>query len=743
MSDLFKVSFNSDTSATAQMDNLKMDDSDKNESNNFDISFNLNNSMPIYVVEPSIQCNSKQSNSINTQTERLMTHFLKFNQSYNSLESMAQIMNLMDDASIKIPESKYRIIKQIDPQFKIELHIYCANCKKYTPTTVPTVSCQTCTKQLKTAHSNYFVYIPIEQQLRKVIDEHWDEITSYPNSPNDKNVMKDIYDSIIYKKVKAKYESCCVLSLVGSTDGAKVFENNSKSLWAIQIYQNYLHPSMRYVPNNIMCVAFHCDSKKPDMRSFFLPLLKELKSIKSAGGIVMEKNGCKKRFMPLMTHFVADSPAKCDVQEMVTCAGYKSCSYCLHPGIQIKGKTTMQKSKSSSYVRYIRRGTPDPLRTHEETLKTYQKLKHTFTRTPIDGIKEISCMVAAIEFDLINGYAIDYMHCVLEGAMKKLLCLWLDSVNHKENYYIKPKEQQLLSKRITSIKPIKEIFRKPGPVSQRSEYKANELRTLLLYYLRYSLTGLLDKRYIDNFQLLSASIYTLLKDTILAEEIDQAETQLNEFADKFEHLYGQHNITMNIHLLRHLGNAVRQLGPLWAQSSFALEANNGIITKTSAKKSILQSVALKYNIRCSLSKLEGRINDIILKGKVKINLTTSEHDVLKISGFEHTVIFYDKIIFQKKELTSQKSKDVATVDYFVKMKNNQFGAVRFFFVSNHVVHAFVHLHEVIDVENHLLIVQPSQENKIFNMRDFKTKLLFMKIGSRDVVTERPNMYEKT
>lgn len=47
----------------------------------------------------------------------------------------------------------------------------------------------------------------------------------------------------------------------------------------------------------------------------------------------------------------------------------------------------------------------------------------------------MSCMVAAREFDVINSFPIDYMHCVLLGVMPKLFSLWFDSKNHKEPYY--------------------------------------------------------------------------------------------------------------------------------------------------------------------------------------------------------------------------------------------------------------------------------------------------------------------
>lgn len=202
-----------------------------------------------------------------------------------------------------------------------------------------------------------------------------------------------------------------------------------------------------------------------------------------------------------------------------------------------------------------------------------------------------------------------------------------------------------------------------------------------MYYLRFCLPGLLNKQYIDHFQLLSAGIYKLLKDKISYEEIDEAERDLNKYADQFEEFYGKNNITMNIHLLRHLANAVRNLGPLWAQSSFALEANNGILTKTAAKHSILHSITFKYNVRCVQSEQTIKDESILLKRRANVRLTSSEQSALGQFGFHSidSILIYDRAIFKKNEYKSLKSKIISTVDYFVQLKNGEIGSIEFFF----------------------------------------------------------------
>lgn len=87
-------------------------------------------------------------------------------------------------------------------------------------------------------------------------------------------------------------------------------------------------------------------------------------------------------------------------------------------------------------------------------------------------------------------------------------------------------------------------------------------------------------QYVHHFQLLSAGIYILLQSKIDTEQISVAERMLIQFADEFETLYGIDSVTMNIHLLRHMSTAVRNLGPLWAQSAFGFEANNGVLVKS-------------------------------------------------------------------------------------------------------------------------------------------------------------------
>lgn len=110
--------------------------------------------------------------------------------------------------------------------------------------------------------------MPIGEQLQKIIYENFDEILMYPSS-EDENFMTDIHDGIQYKKACEKFEGLKVSSMVVCTDGVQVFNSTHKSLWAIQLYLNFLKPSERYIANNIMVVGLHYAQKNRICKSSF------------------------------------------------------------------------------------------------------------------------------------------------------------------------------------------------------------------------------------------------------------------------------------------------------------------------------------------------------------------------------------------------------------------------------------------------------------------------------------------
>lgn len=477
------------------------------------------------------------------------------------------------------------------------------------------------------------------------------------------------------------------------------------------------------------------------MKFFFYPLLSELRQIFHEGGIAVERNGSCYRFLPLITQCNADLPAKADLQGMTNHNGYMGCGYCLHPGYLVKAP-----NGNKAVVRFVRNEFV-PIRTHHNFWETYRSLTSSSNRE--NGIKNVSCMTAAIGFDLANSYSIDYLHCVLLGVMRKLLSLWFDSKYHDQPYYISKKKQDAFNKRLIAIKPTTEITRKPRSIFDRADFKGNELRSILLYYLRFCLDGLLPIRYINHVQLLSSAIYMLLQESISITTVDLAESRLKQFSDQFEELYGKHNITMNIHLLRHMGDAVKQLGPLWTQSTFAYETNNGVIVRAKqAKRDFIQQIAWKYSVKPNLEPTERcKAADpvVSLSVKTKIKITQNEICILNDRGFNFSDAFltFSSIMLRGIKYTSKSSKSVSTIDYFARFRGGQIGAIKFYFIDNCDVYAFVLIYNIIGLVDHLMVIQCTDQINVFNIDEVEQKLIYMAIAKQEIVTTIPNRFEKT
>lgn len=500
---------------------------------------------------------------------------------------MAKIINCTPESTVQVPTTKYLIKKCLQPEFELETHIKCHRCLNFFGSSKNQTRCDSCDISIKTSNSEYFIYISIKKQLEHSIKKHIEEIVSYNTHERQENVMRDIFDTKMFMQIQKKYAGYIILPLIINTDGVKVFNCNHKSLWLIQTIQGWLPPSIRFYPTNVMVLAAHFSNKKPKMRDFFYPLLKDIRQMQNDGGIKFNYRGEDLYFMPIIFSCCCDLPAKTDLLEMSGHTAYYGCGFCLLPGITVQGK-------NRAMPRYIKGTDNYELRSHENMVRIYAQLKNE----PIKGVKRMSCMVAANGFDLINSVSIDYMHCVLLGIMKKLLNLWLDSTNHNMPYYIEKRHQIALSHRIVNIKPISEISPRPRSLFSRGDFKANEYRSLLYYYIYFALDGLLPSKYIKHFRLLSGAIYALSMESIPIESINRARRQLSDFANDFEILYGESNVVMNLHLIRHITMQVENLGPLWSQSAFAFEANNGIVTKSnSSTKDIVHQIMWKYSMK--------------------------------------------------------------------------------------------------------------------------------------------------
>jgi hypothetical protein len=176
-------------------------------------------------------------------------------------------------------------------------------------------------------------------------------------------------------------------------------------------------------------------------------------------------------------------------------------------------------------------------------------------------------------FNIVDGFVVDYMHCVLLGVCKHLCNLWLDVSG---DWYIGSRKNDI-DRILMSIKPPTNFARTPRSIRNSAQWKASEWRQWLLFYSLFALRGVLPTLYFNHYLLLVESMAILLSESISADDLNSAENCLHAFVSQFGSLYGMNYMTYNVHQLQHIASCVREWGPLWGFSNFMFESSNGFL----------------------------------------------------------------------------------------------------------------------------------------------------------------------
>ena len=164
------------------------------------------------------------------------------------------------------------------------------------------------------------------------------------------------------------------------------------------------------------------------------------------------------------------------------------------------------------------------------------------------------------------------MHLVCLGCMKKLLYMW---VFIRSNRRLRQWEIQKISKRLHFTRnyiPV-EFQRKPRPLQDLKYWKATEFRQLLLYTGPMILNNILPPIIFSHFNTLHVAIRILSSDILVQREdlLNYAEELLSHFVRSLSILYGEQNVSYNMHGLLHLVEDVRRFGKLDNFSAFKFE----------------------------------------------------------------------------------------------------------------------------------------------------------------------------
>jgi hypothetical protein len=210
------------------------------------------------------------------------------------------------------------------------------------------------------------------------------------------------------------------------------------------------------------------------------------------------------------------------------------------------------------------------------------------------GVKGPSWLQCLKSFDIINGMSVKYMHCALLGVSKLLLSLWTDTSRCRGSCHNIRDAIPLIDKMlISNVKTPYTIRRKPRGLTEMKHWKgaalliysiyvmftASEYRSWVLFYGVGLLKDFLHSDYYQHFLYFSNALWLMLQTSVTFEDVLLAEELLHNFCKEFGVLYGDRYFTANVHMLLHFADCVRNLGPLWAHSTFPFEDANGWLTE--------------------------------------------------------------------------------------------------------------------------------------------------------------------
>ncbi|CAN7989577.1 unnamed protein product [Ixodes pacificus] len=201
-----------------------------------------------------------------------------------------------------------------------------------------------------------------------------------------------------------------------------------------------------------------------------------------------------------------------------------------------------------------------PKRT-DRTFRDREDVLHHVGHSPFENL----------QLDMIALFPLDYMHVVCLGVMRRLLQAWL-----RGRGCLSTAQKQMLTERLELCgKSFPPYFqRKPRGVDVVERWKATEFRSFLLYVGPIVLKGLLPDAEYKHFLVLHVTVKILASPAFYLEYHTFARDLLFFFVQEYgtSALYGERQLTYNVHSLSHLAGDCLSHGPLDAFSAFAFES---------------------------------------------------------------------------------------------------------------------------------------------------------------------------
>ncbi|KAK3911696.1 tRNA pseudouridine(38/39) synthase, partial [Frankliniella fusca] len=469
------------------------------------------------------------------------------------------LLRLFLPQNFKLVNSAYSFFKYFDIHRKTshKKFFFCSFCRG--PLTSIDERCAKCGPGKRV---NYFFQVSVVDQLKQMLlrPGFFDNL-SYPRTRTkmNNNSYEDVYDGEIYKAAVRDHmsDNYTWLTFMWNSDGFSLFKSSTFQVWPIYLTVNELPPYLRFRRENMLLAGLWFGLEKPDINLFLKPIHEEFLLLRNGIQYYVHSHGLKD-FKGAILCGTCDAPATALFRRHKYFNGKYGCPRCL---------SRREKSQRTGNVFVYPYEENLELRTDARHLAHLRGVRRT-GRVQF-GVKGPSCLQLMLLVSFIRSSAIDIMNNIFSGLLKAQLTFWF-SKQHRGREFSLFHLEKSVSDVLMSIKPPHFFQRVPQAISKLAFWKASEFQTFFFYYSLPVLYPFLDQVYFNHFKQLYLGITLLCSQSVSEADLTLSQTLLDDFVRRFEIMYGLRHMTFNLHVIRHLPDVVRDLGPLFTSTCFIL-----------------------------------------------------------------------------------------------------------------------------------------------------------------------------
>lgn len=662
----------------------------------------------------------------------------------------------------KTLDSLLKYVESFCPLPTEVVHYYCSKCLYYIGEEEK--SCQIC----KSVECHKFYQLSIEHQIRNLFENHGlaDEIDKFSaarSASSKPGHVNDLLDgSVIAKAIlPGKYD----LVLLGHTDGVSISDSSNCSLWPMEFVICQLPPHIRY--KFVLVCGVWVDSCKPYMNSYMKPFTKEIVRINEHGvkwiHPVSKEENVTRVTVPALS---VDAPVRAQVQNILAPGGKCACNVCEQKTLKLPAEEILpgvekkKRRRVFTFQEEVQLRTGIRMGAQAKQTKLNEEMNRRKKKDPVKGVKGISVISQMPGCDIGTAVFPEYMHLLLY-LIKHFFCLWFET----DGPWSLQKHRDVINSFLLKVKVPDYITRIPRSTDCYLQWKANELRTFVLYLSPVIFAKCMLPNYFQHWLLFVQSLYLLLQESVSERDIARAEIMLKMFLRDFEKLYKADHSTYYLHNVRHLPLVVQRYGPLWSNATFMLEGFNGSLRRfIHGTKNQGQELINNIKLACGVQILRARVADrgcrsvtktVELRNQVKgYQFSDRELELLALNDIMNPVRVFHRCVIGREKFTSsmytrQKKRNNYTVCFLNAKGVKEFGEVSYYCEDTASVkvavakvfavdHSKVFCHDSTStVVEHIIPIKETNKLVVVPV----DRLLFKTIRVEQFVCLRPNSHE--